>query len=214
MTKSNTTSLGHTRIGDYRLVVPYQLQGLSLWVMLRLWPDAADQRVLKQFQRAVLASPPQPERKPVEPLPAGLALARALDYLTLRHLYSLQYGCRWLFAEAVQRQAKAYKIDRPFDFYGAYAGLVSRPLDRTEDLVFLYGVGPHPAELMILLGATEVDTRIMAGDDPDELAKQVCRELIDAFSCGEYTAEDMAVIDGYSIVDRVAEERFIARVGG
>lgn len=205
MTKSSTTSLGHTRIGDYRLVVPYQLQGLSLWVMLRLWPDAADQRVLRQFQRAVLLSPPQPERKPAEPLPAGLALARALDYLTLRHLYSLQYGCRWLFAAAVQRQAKAYKIDRPFDFYGAYAGLVSRPLDRTQDHVLMYGEGPHPADLLILLGATEVDSRIMDGVDPDEIAKTVCRELIDAFSCGDYTPEDRALMGFYDPAEAPTE---------
>lgn len=221
MTKSNTTSpLGHARIGDYRLITPYPMQSLPLWLLGRIWPDANDRKTLIQFQRAVRTSPPQPTKKAAKPWAAAYALNLALNLVSMRHLLQNQYECRWSFAAAVQRQATAYKITEPFDFYGAYAGLVSRPFDATDDLVALYGTEPKDMQVMILLGVTGVDSRLMAGDSPDEIAKEVCRELIDAFSCGEYTAEDRAMIGFYdtsiadAVAERKAEEEFIERVGG
>jgi hypothetical protein len=221
MTKSNTTStLGHARMGDHRLIVPHAMQAFPLWLLGRIWPDANDRRILLQFQRVIRTSPPQPERKPASWLPPAVALGLALDHLVRRHHQSQQYEARWSFAAAVQRQATAYKIVQPFDFYAAYAGLVSRPLDSSPELTDRYGTGPHPVPLMIVLGVAGVDGRILTGGSPDDIAKEVCRELIDAFSCGEYTQEDQDLMEHFdtslpdAMAERASEEDFIATQGG
>lgn len=170
------------RIGDTRLLAPFKLRALSLWAMLKFWPDEHDQNVLRRYQYQLHrdGEPQQPRvTKKQRVLSADARLDSALQYLTHRHLMDNQYRVRHMFAAECHKEARHRKVTRPFDMCAAFSGLVKKNfLVVTPEDAMLYGTEPVPLALHTYVGTYEIDNLVTAGGQI--VARALAREIITA----------------------------------
>lgn len=164
-----TSPRAYSKLDGHRVNCPYRQRSLPLWIVLALWHDPSDARLLRQMQRACWGQAPltAPKMKG-SVLPRDMAAAFALEALTGRDRLDRQYRARVSFADAAAQAASLIQLRRPFGMGATWYGLVNRKHDMDQ----------YPIEAREYVGQLWIDLIII--QEPwvtHEIARDIMREI-------------------------------------